>query len=150
VDNTTRVAVKVSGGTTTIDVPVTPYYTIQNAQITHNKTVNAPVGAIQATFNIGSVNTTRNLEYVGLYVWNTSIVDRVNSITVANTIRERTLAQLGGVAGLGNQVSISVNLPADIYVTPSPAPREEVFVRVGVKTAGVAEMLFTPVIKVPI
>jgi hypothetical protein len=148
-NNPTRIPVQVRGNTT-VQVPVTPYYTIRSPAVTLNTGVNAPVGAIQGTFQIGQIDTSRNLEFVGMYVGTTAIVDRANGLSIPNAQRERTLAALGGVANLGNPVTISVNLPAGIHLTPSPARRDHVFVRFGVKTVGVAELMFSPIFKVAI
>ena len=129
-------------GTADVTVPVTPYYTIENEAISHNPGVNAPVGAIQATFKVGQVTTSRALEYVGLYVGTTSFVDR-NHMVVRT---EKKAAALD----LNAPITLSVNLPANIRVTPSPESRDSVSVRVGVKTSGVDEMLFTQVYKIAI
>ena len=122
---------------------MTPYYTITNAAVTYNGAVNAPAGAVQASFSINGVNTTRAVEFAGLYVSKTEFVDRTNQTARV----ERSLTQLGGVSGTK---TLSVNLPPDIRLTPSPEPRTEVQARIGVKILGVAEMIFTPVFEIDI
>jgi hypothetical protein len=129
-------------GSTDITVPVTPYYTIENESITHDAGVNAPVGAIRATFDIGQVTPARPVEFVGLYVATTSFVDR-NHMVVRT---EKPMSDLD----LSAPITLSVDLPANIHTTPSPESRDSVSVRVGVKTSGVDEMLFTKVYKVGI
>lgn len=137
-----------------IDVPVTPYYTIEDEQIRYNADVNAPYGAIEATFRVGKVETSRPVEYVGVYVGTTTFVDRINSLSIPNSQRERSgsaiAAQLDASPTLSDPITISVNLPSNIYQSNSPWIREYVFVRVGVKTSGVEHMLFTPVYKINI
>jgi hypothetical protein len=141
--------IEVRGGAT-VEVPVTPYYTIRNEQIRHNRTGGGPNGTIEATFTVGMVNTTRQVEWVGLYVGLTTFVDRINSLTIPNAQRERLRALVQTQLDARAPITIGVQLPANIYETQSPARREYVFVRVGVKTVGVTEMLFSPVQKIGI
>jgi hypothetical protein len=148
VDDPTRRTVVVRGETS-LDIPVQPYYTIQNTQITYNPSP-APGGSITATFNVGQHNTSRALEWVGVYVGTTTFVDRSNGLPISNAVRERSRTAIQNQLNENGTVSITVNLPSDIHLTPSPARRNDVFVRIGVKTVGVGEMLFTPVHKVGI
>lgn len=136
VNNPTRIPVSVSGQAV-MDIEVEPYYIIRNEQITHAD------GRISATFDVGQINTSRAVEYLGLYVATTQFVDRINQ-----TVRlERPSSQ---IVSLSVPITLSVTLPANIHVTPSPERRDHVFVRVGVKTVGVAELLFSPVYKIAI
>jgi hypothetical protein len=82
------------------------------------------------------------VEFVGLYVATTSFVDR-NHMVVRT---EKPMSDLD----LSAPITLSVDLPANIHTTPSPESRDSVSVRVGVKTSGVDEMLFTKVYKVGI
>lgn len=128
VDNADTIQIQLRGKTE-VEVPVVPYYTIQNASIGHS------AGAIQSTFNVGAVRTTRAVEYVGLYVSTTSIVDRTNM-----SVRQERPAS--AIASLANPISLNVTLPASL------AGRESVYARIGVKTVGVAELLYSPVQKI--
>lgn len=67
-DNTDTINIQVKGGTT-VDVPVDPYFVIRNDNVQRSG------NAINATFNIQRVNTTKDLEYVRLYVGQTMITD---------------------------------------------------------------------------
>lgn len=116
-------------GRAEVDVPVRPYYTIEQEVVGYRD------GQIEATFRIGQVETSRALEYVGLYVSTTSFVDRTNMV-VRNEVPRSALGSLD------DPVQLSVAL------TPALLERENVFVRIGVKTVGVAELLFSPVYKV--
>jgi hypothetical protein len=131
VNNPERIRVEVQGETS-LEVPVRPFYTIRNESITNNG------GVIQANFSLGHIDTSRQVEWVGVYVGTTNFVDRINQ-------RVRFERQRSQIPDLTGPISLSVTLPADIGVTPSPIARDHVFVRIGVKTVGVAEMLFSPV-----
>lgn len=148
VDDPARIPVEVAGETT-IEVPVVPYHTIENEQITFNPS-GGTNGAIEATFNVRQVTTSSALEFVGLYIGETLFVDRERGLEIASSERERTRAQVQAQLDANTPITISVNLPEDIYETGSPAVREHVFVRVGVRTEGVQHMLFTQVHKVDI
>lgn len=131
-------------GNTQVDVPVQPYYVVQNPQVTYDAGAGAG-GSVTASFQVGTVNASRQVEWVGLYVGTTAFVDRINRLVQL----ERTQAQLPADWAT-NPVSLTVALPANIRVTPSPEPRTHVFVRVGIKSAGLAEMIFSPLIKLAI
>lgn len=141
-------------GSHTLDVPVTPYYVVRDEQFSYDRNANAPGGTVTGTFRVGKVDTSRGIDYVGVYVGVTSFVDRINSLVIPNNVRERSgaaiAAQLGATPDLSDPISISIPLPSNIYETNSPAIREKVFVRVGIKTAGVAHMIFGPVQEVAI
>jgi len=135
-DNGARVPFQVRGNTT-LEIPVTPYYTVGDANISLSGG-----SAVQATFTINSVDTSRAVEYVGLYVSTTAFVDRSNQVV-------RTEMN-GSQIDVGGSISLSVNLPDDIRITPSPDPRTAVFARVGIKVVGKADMIFSLVEQVPL
>jgi hypothetical protein len=150
VSSTTRIPVAVNGNTT-IDVPVQPYYTITEPRIAHNPAVNQPYGAITATFKVGQVNTANQLEFVGVYIGLTRFVDRSpNTIAIANNLRERARSLIQTQLNTNGDITISINLPNTIHNTPGPDRRDFVFVRIGVKTVGVAELWYTPVQEIAI
>ncbi len=113
-------------GEAEVEVPVVPYYTIENASVAHAG------GVVTASFDIGSVDISRELEYVGLYVSTTHFVDRSNM--AVRVERDRT-----DIPSLDDPISLSVEL------TDALRARADVYVRVGVKTEGVDELLFAPV-----
>ena len=116
-------------GNSTIEVPVTPYYTIDDPTTVHSN------GAIEATFRVGSVNTTRAVEYVGLYVSTTSFVDRGNMAVRIERPRS-------AIPSHADPITLSVTLPASL------ANRDDVYARIGVKTVGVSELIFSPVTRI--
>lgn len=148
VSNTTRIPVEVSGETT-IDIPVVPYSLIRNESLTYDAAGGAG-GTVQATFTVDQIDTSREIEYVGLYVGTTAFVDRNLGLEIPNSERERSRAAIQEQLSAGTPITISVALPDDIHETPSPDRRNHVFARVGVKTVGVAEMHFSPVHRIDI
>lgn len=131
-------------GDTQLDLPVEPYYTIQEENITYSPNP-APGGSITATFKVGQHVTSPLVDLVGVYVNRTTFVDRTRF-----TVRgERTRANLPELDTNGT-ITVTVNLPDDIHLGPSPEPRTSVYVRVGVKPVGLTELAFTQVYKIDI
>ncbi len=131
-------------GNTVVDVAVQPYYVVQDPQITYDSS-DGPEGSVTASFRIANPNPGRDLEYVGLYVGTTAFVDRINRVAQLEVPRAQLPANW-----MTDPVTLNVKLPDNIRVTPSPAPREHVHVRVGIKVVGLAEMIFSPLVKLSI
>ncbi len=127
-DNTDTIAVSVKGNTI-IDVPIDPFFTVKNEKFVKSGT------AINATFNLQRVNTSKPLELVRLYIGQTNITDQNNNAgnvqLLASAIPDPT-----------QPITLSANIPAAL------ANKDFVFARVGVKTVGVAELLYSMPIKV--
>ena len=124
------VAVNLSGAQT-LDIDVTPYYMINNAAIT------AANNKVNATFSIQKIITdvnAKDIERVNLFINKTQFVSSADQIGVT---------ELAGSAlpGLSN-ITMSVDIPS---ISPT---QNYVFARVGIKIAGVEDMIFTPVTKV--
>jgi hypothetical protein len=100
-----------------VDVTVQPYFILKNTTFTKNTT------NITAVVTVESVNTGLPLESVSLYVGNTDIVDQVNNAGSVTVVPD-------------------ISVPVTLSIT-STAP----FARVGVKTAGVAELVYSQVEK---
>lgn len=119
-------------GNQTVNIEVTPYYIIKNAQIA------AASGQITANFAIDQIVTdpslAHDIESVGLYVNKTQFVSKVD---------EAAKIEVDGstITNMAN-VSISVGIPT-FTVT-----QNYVYARVGIKIAGVEDMIFSPVTKV--
>lgn len=131
VDNATRIPFDVNGDTT-IEVPVTPYYLVENPSIVNNNDV------VEATFNIGQIDTSRDVEFVGLYVSTTRFVDRANEIGTDEL-------DASAIPDLDATISLSFELPEDIREAPGSVPRANVWARVGIKTVGKAHLVYSPV-----
>lgn len=128
VDNTDTINVQVRGATTA-NVPVQPYFTIKNQ--TFQKSGNV----VTASGKIDQAVSTAVIERVSFYIGSTQLVD-------AN-IKE-------GFADLTGAALADLSQPLTLSITPSAAliAKGYVFARIGVKTAGVSEMVYTPVQKI--
>jgi hypothetical protein len=115
-DNADSIDVTVNG-TTTIDVSVQPYFIIRTAVFSKNTT------EVSAVVTVETITGGLPLESVNLYIGNTNIVDQVNNIASARVVP----------ADITQPVTISVALPAGTGL----------FARVGVKTSGVAEQIYS-------
>ncbi len=122
IDNTDSVDVQLKGSLE-IDVPVTPYFVIRN------DTYQKGEKAVSATFNLQQISTSRQIERVNLYVGTTTIVDANNNAGNAQKVA-------ADLTDLTKPVTLTVSLSNTL------ANRDYVFVRIGVKTAGVGEMIF--------
>lgn len=146
-------------GQATVDLDVVPYFVIRDPVITRNAPADPTQGgSITATFRVEAVapaNAQRLVEVVGLYLSTTSFADRnINpsplSPSITPAIRERTRAQIQTQLNSNGTITITVPLPNTVYNTQSPVRRTSLFGRIGVKTTGVQELLYTPVVEIPI
>lgn len=128
VNNTDSIDVQVSGSTI-VDVPVTPYSFVKSATYQKNGT------AVTGTASIETVTTTNPLESVRLYLFRTALVDDVNQDAV-------TSIPAAQITDITQPITLSVAIPASL------ANAAAVYVRVGVKTAGVAELAYSPAEKI--
>jgi Protein of unknown function (DUF3823) N-terminal domain/Domain of unknown function (DUF3823_C) len=122
-DRTDSIDIKVSGSIN-VDMPVDPYFVISNPSFQRDGNM------INASFTVRSINTTKTLELVRLYVGQTIITDQNNS---AGSVSKTAAA----IPDLSQPVSLSVAIPASL------AAKKSVFVRLGVKTTGVAELMYS-------
>lgn len=120
-------------GSQTLDLEVMPYYMIRNAQIA------ASGGKVNATFKAEKIVTgadAKNIERVSLYINKTQFVSANSEQRIAN-------ADMGGGAITDpNNITLSVTVPT---IVPS---QNYVFARVGIKIAGVEDMIFSQVKKI--
>jgi hypothetical protein len=117
-------------GSQTLDFEVEPYYMVRNPAIT------AAGGVVSGSFKAEKIVTdarAKNIETVALYVNKTQFVSKVDNIAVT------TMA--GAAVTDPNNVKLSVTVPA---IVPT---QNYVFARIGVKTAGVEDWIFSPVVK---
>jgi hypothetical protein len=119
-------------GDQTLDLEVTPYYMIRNAQFSVNS------GKVTGTFNLEQIITgasAKNVQRVSIYISKTQFVS--GSFAIAFTdVDGSTLTSL-------NNVSLSVAIP-----TPLSPAQNYVFARIGVTIAGTDKLIFSPVKKI--
>ncbi|MCU4164724.1 DUF3823 domain-containing protein [Carboxylicivirga caseinilyticus] len=119
------------GGNKEMDIEVEPYYMIRNAQFSQSG------GTVSASFGLEQIITdedAKSIERVNLYINTTQFVDvqsKINSAEVAG----------GDIADLSS-VTMSVTVPE------TRIDQSYVYARVGVKMAGVEDMIFTAVQKI--
>ncbi|HAK28787.1 MULTISPECIES: DUF3823 domain-containing protein [Sphingobacterium] len=124
---TDTVLVQVKGNTT-IDVPVTPYFTVTNESFQKNN------NSISANFTVNRIVGTANMEFVRLYLGKSVLTDQVQ--------RElRVDANLANVA-FGQPTSIVGELPDNLKNL------DYVFARIGVKATVSGEYYYTAVQKI--
>lgn len=123
VTRTDSLDVKIQGNTI-VDFPVTPYSLVRSATYQRNGST------ITATANVETVSQANPLESVNLYIFPTALVDNVNK--TAETIVPAT--------SITNPAAVTMNLS----IPAALSGLEAVYVRVGVKTAGVAPLAFSP------
>ena len=113
-------------GSTEIEVPVTPFFTISNESISLNG------NTLNATFNVNKIVSTANIDYVTLLISKTSFVDDVNNVARKDF--------KGVEAG-------SQNLSMDLSDNTSVAAAKALFARVGVRTVGADQAIYSNIIR---
>jgi len=125
-DNSDSIDVHVNGATT-LDIPIDPYFVIKNVTFQKSGTT------VTATFTLQNVNTTKALELVRIYIGPNFIIDQNN-----NSVN----AQKAAPVDLTQPVTLTVAIPASI------AAQDFIYARVGVKTVGVNELMYSTAQKV--
>ena len=123
-DRTDSIDVQVRGSQM-IDVEVQPYYVVNNTS------VNVNGNNLSVTFTIDDINPDRNLEFAAIYMGRTSITDAVRNEGVFNIPADQIV--------LGTPLTVEFPIPEAL------ARRSEIFVRVGAKTVGIPELVYTQV-----
>jgi hypothetical protein len=120
-------------GNQTVNLEVTPFYMIRNAQIT------AAGGTVTANFKVEKIITdslAKDIERVSLYI------NRTQFVSGGDNIASKDMA--GTDITDPNNITLSVTVPP---ITPS---QNYIFARVGVKIANVEDMIFSPLQKIPL
>ncbi|MGF7217209.1 hypothetical protein GGR92_003382 [Spirosoma lacussanchae] len=128
VDNTDTIPVQVRGAAQ-IDVPVQPFFVIRNPTMQKSGT------SLTATATVAQVVAGRAIERATLYVSTTQYVD-INNNAGSVSLTGAALADLT------KPLSFSMTPPASVVA------KGYCYARLGVKTVGVAEMIYTPVQKI--
>lgn len=124
---TDTIVVQVKGNTT-IDVPVTPYFTITN------ETYQSSGSSITAQFTVNKIVPTANIELVRLYIGGSILTDQVRH-------ELRVDANVSNIL-LGQPVTLVGELPDNLKNL------DFVFARVGVKSTVSSEYIYTQVQKI--
>jgi hypothetical protein len=117
-------------GDQTVNIEVTPYYMIRNAQLA------AAGGNITAKFSIEkdiTDATAKNIQTVSLFVNKTQFVSPADHAAQAD---------LDGAA-----ITDPANVSLSVAIPKFTVTQNYVFARVGIRIAGVEDMIFSPVIK---
>lgn len=129
VTNTDTIDVEV-GGDRTIEVPVTPFFVLQNETIALNGST------VSATFDVAQIVSDVELQSVALFINTARFVDITGAGNVANTFLNAE--DIGDLSG----IELSVDLPGD------QQGQDAIFARIGVQTVGVPELLYSQVQKI--
>lgn len=121
-DRTDSIDVQVRGSQM-IDVEVQPYYVISNTSF------DVSGNSIAVTFTLEDTNSGRDLEFASIYMGRTILTDAVRNDGVFRVPMEEI--------EFGTPITVEVPIPAGL------AGRSEIFVRVGAKTAGIAELVYS-------
>lgn len=119
-------------GSQKLDLEVTPYYMIRTPQIT------AAGNNVTATFKLEKVITdanAKNIERVSIYLNRTAFVSGNGNYNVAAT--NRAGADIVDPDNVSLSVAVPTLVPAQNYI----------FARIGLKVAGVEDMIFSPIVK---
>jgi len=126
-DNTDSIDVRVRDGLV-LDVPVQPYYFLKDVLFEKNGT------EVRATFSVQTVNNSRALEYVRLFIGPNYILDLNNN----SANKQANLAAIN----INQPITLTVTIPASL------ANESFIYARVGVKTTGIAELLYSQAQKI--
>lgn len=121
-DRTDSVDVQVRGSQM-IDVEVQPYFVVNNTSFSVNG------NSISVTFTLENTNSGRDLEYATVYMGRTMLTDAVRNDGVYRLPMEDVT--------FGTPITVEVPIPGGL------ASRSDIYVRVGAKTAGVAELVYS-------
>lgn len=120
-------------GDQTVNIEVTPYYMIRNAQISGSG------GNVTATFKVEKIITdpamAKNIERVSLYI------NRTQFVSGGDNIAFKDMA--------GSDITDPNNITLSVAVPQLATTQPYVFARVGIKIANVEDMIFSPLQKVP-
>ena len=120
-DNADSVDVHVSGATS-IDIPVDPFFIVKNETFTKSGT------NITGTFSVQNINTTKTIESVRIYIGSNYILDQNNN---SATLLKAVPIDISG------PITLSVAIPASL------ASENYIYARVGVKTTGINELMYS-------
>lgn len=113
-------------GFTEIELNVTPFFTISNENIILNGSV------LNASFTVNQIVSTAKIDYVTLLLGKTSFVD-----DVSNFVRK----------DFGDQEAGNINLSTDLSGNNDLITAKTLFARVGVRTVGADQAIYSKVFR---
>jgi hypothetical protein len=113
-------------GSATIDIPVEPFFWIEN------ETFNIEDNTLSASFDLKQIDQNSGLQFVSLFIGKTRFVGNRFKMKESRT----------GAAAVGD-----LNSPINLEMDLSDISQDYIFARIGVKTRGSAEFIFSPVQK---
>jgi len=129
VPSTDTMTVEVNG-LTTVEFPVEPYYLVRDAAITANG------GVIEATFRVEQINASEDIEAVALYLSDTQFVDEINNLA--------NIEQPAASDDLNQSFTLSITPSGEL----TQGSYNVIYARIGVRTAGVADLIYSKVFEV--
>lgn len=105
-----------------MDFPVDPFFVIRDV------TFQKGVGAVTVTCTVQSVNKTRTLEAVRLYLWPNIVIDQNNNSLITSAAAPIDITK---------PITITATIPTAL------ANQNFIYARVGVKTTGVGELIYS-------
>ena len=129
VTNTDTINVDLNGSQT-IEVPVTPFFVLQNENITLNGST------VSATFDVEQIVSDAELQSVALFINSRQFVDATGPGNVAAAFLDA--ADVTDLSG----IELSLDVPSDQH------NQEAIFARIGVQTVGTPELLYSQVQKI--
>ncbi|MEO8110467.1 MAG: DUF3823 domain-containing protein [Ginsengibacter sp.] len=121
-------------GNQNIDLQVTPYYIVRNAQFTYTGSDTSITATFKADKIITDPAMAKDIERVSIYVNKTQFVSGGDNVALNN--------MPGGAITDPNSITLKVNMGGAVRsFVPS---QNYVFVRVGIKIVGVEDMIFSP------
>lgn len=121
-DRTDSIDVQIRGSKM-IDVEVQPYFAIKNTSFNVNG------NSMSVTFTLEDTNSGRDIEYASIYMGRTILTDAVRNDGVFRV-------PMGDVV-FGAPITVEVAIPEGL------ASNSEIYLRLGVKTAGIAELVYS-------
>lgn len=113
-------------GSTEVEVKVTPYFTISD------ESIKLTGSELNATFKVDKIVNSANIDYVTLLVSKTSFVDDVNNIARKD---------------FKNQQPGTLNLSMDLSGNAKVAAAKALFARVGVRTVGADQSIYSDIVR---
>lgn len=115
-------------GNTQVNVPVKPFF------MPKDESISVQNGKVTASMLVETIDNSRQLQSVSLYIGTTAILDNINN-------KQRSELAASAIGSLSAPINLELNLNSQL------ASRDYVFARLGIRISGVNEMIFSQVVK---